>query len=153
YNTGTLKVINCALSNNYAYGSAYGSGYGSGLGGAIYNAGTLSVSGGSISSNSGYFGGGIFNANKQSATITNCTLSGNTATDGAAIWNDGTMMLSGCTVSSTTNDSTVPGSTVPGNTANHAGGGIYNAKDGHLTIQSGSTITSNTAPLGADLYN
>jgi hypothetical protein len=35
-----------------------------------------------------------------------------------------------------------------------AGGGIWNANTGHLTIQSKSTVTGNSAPVGfgADLY-
>ena len=49
-----------------------------------------------------------------------------------------------------------PGSAVAcqsGNTASHAGGGIDNAKAGHLTIQSSSKVTGNSALVGfgADL--
>src|SRR5262249_27252330 len=79
-------------------------------------------------------------AEKISATLTGVTLSGNTAVDGGAIGNDSGMTLSGVTIT--------------GNTATDAGGGIWTAKTGHLTIQSKSTVTGNSAPVGfgADLY-
>jgi hypothetical protein len=134
YNVGTLSVASSTLSDNAAYG--YGL-YFSGIGGAIDNVGSLSMSGGSLSNNSAYSGGAVFNDYKKSAALTNVTLAGNTAYDGGAIFNDGTMTLSGVTVT--------------GNTATDAGGGIYDAKDGHLTIQSKSKVTGNSAPVGANL--
>jgi hypothetical protein len=141
YNAGTLTVnSNSTVSFNTAYGSAYAAGYGTGIGGGIDNAGSLSVSGSILTNNSGFFGGAIFSGYKTSAAVTGTTLSHNSAADGGAIWNDGTMTLSGIDVD--------------GNTATHAGGGVYNAQGGHLTIQSKSTVTGNSAPagFGADLY-
>jgi hypothetical protein len=162
YNAGTLKVINSTLSYNTAgdiYTGSYGNGgaidnagtltvtgstlsnnTATGYGGAVYNAGTLSVSGGAISNNSASSeGGGVYSGYKTTASFTGCVMSGNTASGGGALWNDGTMTLSGCTVT--------------GNTATYAGGGIDNAKDGHLTIQSGSKVTGNTASVGSDIDN
>jgi hypothetical protein len=130
YNTGTLTLTGSNLSNNTA----------TGYGGAIDNAGTLSVSGGAISNNSASsYGGGVYSGYKTTASFTGCVMSGNSGSGGGALWNDGTMTLSGCTVT--------------GNTASYAGGGIDNAKDGHLTIQSGSKVTGNTAAVGADIDN
>jgi hypothetical protein len=129
YNAGTLTVSACTLSGNAAYGS----------GGGIDNADTLTVSGSTFSSNGATNGGGaVSNADKTTATITGSTVTGNFATNGGAVWNAGTLTLSGSTVS--------------GNIATSEGGGVFNAKDGKLTVQS-STVKSNTAPLGADLYN
>jgi hypothetical protein len=137
-NAGNLTVSNSMLMNNAARWA----------GGAIYNPGSLSVSGGAISGNSAIQGGGIFNGtifefNKNvTAALTGVTLMGNTASDGGAIWNiAATMSLSSTTAST--------------NTATDAGGGIYNASKGHLTILAESMLTGNSAPvgLGGDLYN
>jgi hypothetical protein len=145
YNAGTLTVINSVLDNNTVYGYDFDHPYG-GNGGAIYNTGTLTVNNSTLDNNiaqygawGGGYGGGIFNAYKATATITGSTLSGNSATynsggyiiaDGG-IYNDGTMMLSGCTVS--------------GNQ-----GGIFNDKHGHLSITSPSSVVNNSV---YDLYN
>jgi predicted outer membrane repeat protein len=138
WNGGNLTVngTSTLFTTNAAYG--FGNISGGGLGGAIDNAGTLSVSGTSnFLNNSAADGGVIYSGYKLTANITGATMTNNSATYGGAVWNDGTMTLSGCNVT--------------GNTASSAGGGIYNAKDSHLTIQSASSITGNTAPIGADL--
>jgi hypothetical protein len=127
FNTGTFTVINSQVTGNVAENA----------GGAIFNSSTLVVSGGSISDNSAVVGGGIDNLHKSIATVTGTTLSGNSAYDGGAIWTDGALTLSGCSLN--------------GNSAAHAGGGIYDSKDGHLTIQAKCTVTGNTAAAGADL--
>ena len=65
-----------------------------GFGGGIYNAGTLTVTGGVVSSNVAGAGGGIYNAG--TATVGHCTLSGNAAVSGniystgGGIYNAGT---------------------------------------------------------------
>ena len=88
-----------------------------GVGGAIYNGlGTMSLTGVTLSSNAAAEGGAIFNNGPM--TITNCTISGNTATTSAT--------LSGL------------------------GGGIFNY--GALTV-SGSTISNNSALQGTGTYS
>jgi predicted outer membrane repeat protein len=67
------------------------------------------------------------------ATSTGTTLSNNTAHDGGAIDSDGIRTLSGCSVK--------------GNSATDAGGGLSNARDGHLTLQSRSTVTGHWATI------
>jgi hypothetical protein len=132
-------------------------------GGGIYNEGTLTVSGCTLSTNSAGQGGGIDNA--YTLTVSGCILSGNSAGDGGGLYNDGsgTLTLSGCTLSSNSaaygggidNWGTLNvtgGSTVSGNSATYDGGGLFNRKSGRLKIQS-SVVTNNNAPLGADLYN
>jgi hypothetical protein len=144
YNAGTMSVNNSTLSSNTAGSNpTMNSGIGPDLpgdGGAIYNAGTMSVTDSILSGNyansvSHYdsygYGGGIFNALNASATVTGSSLSDNVALqEGGGISNDGTMTLSG--------------STVTQNWGGYgSGGGIFNDQQGHLTIQSKSSITNN----------
>ncbi len=89
-NLGVLTLVGCSLTDNLA-----------GLGGAVANRGVLSIERSTIWENSaiadnslGGFGGGVWNIGilKQIASpgflaIGNSTLSGNTAVQGAAIWN------------------------------------------------------------------
>ena len=141
FNAGMLSVSQCNLSGNSTT---------AGDGGGIWNGGTATVSGTTLSGNfataisisSGYYlggglGGGIFNSG--TLTLSGTTLSGNSAYEGGGIYTGSTLTLGGCYVD--------------GNTAMDAGGGIFNAKGGHLTVQSKSTITGNSAPVGADLDN
>jgi hypothetical protein len=113
------------------------------LGGAIYNAGTLTVSGSTFSANTATtVGGAISNAPAGTLTVSTSTFSGNTAADiaGGAIWNTGTL--------------TVSASTFSGNTAGNGdsgdGGAIFNG--GTLTV-SASTFSGNTASQGAAIWS
>jgi uncharacterized protein (TIGR03118 family) len=142
YNQGTLMVSNSTLSDNVSIFTSYAGG---GYGGAIYNAGgTVTVSNSTLSGNSATFdGGGIYN-DAGTLTVSNgSTLFGNSASYGGGIYNDfaGTLTVSGCTIS--------------GYTASQAGGGIYNGNAGTATVEISSSITGNTAPAGygADVYN
>jgi hypothetical protein len=98
------------------------------FGGGISNAGTLTVSGCTVSNNSAQFGGGISNAG--TLTVSGCTLSGNSATDGGGIYNYGTAMIT---------NSALFGN---GNYSAAYGGGIYNGPNGTLTV-SGCTVSNN----------
>ncbi len=70
------------------------------------------------------------------ATLTNCTVSGNSATSGGGISNSGTATLTNCTVS---------GNEALGNAAGGGfGGGIEDASSGVLTV-TGSTFDANEA--------
>ena len=152
YNAGTLSVQNCILDNNSAGppASISATGFGTltnGQGGAIYNAGMLTVSNSTLDYNrvTGFpaRGGAIANAYNASATITNSTLSGNGGgLQGGAIYNQGTMTLSGCTVSG--NTAVLSAYNVP-----PEGGGIYNGYSGNLTILN-SVVTGNSPN---DVYN
>ncbi len=99
-------------------------------GGGIRNGGTLTITNSTISHNSATdeFGGGIWNSNNGTLTIHNSTISNNTADYGGGILNEGTL--------------TITHSTISRNTANWYGGGILNYRT--LTITD-STISSNTA--------
>ena len=75
-------------------------------GGAICNSGTLTMTGGTITNNLSNDrthprgGGGIFNANGATATLTNVTITGNRAAlyGGGGICNFGALTLNGCTI-------------------------------------------------------
>ena len=71
------------------------------------------------------------------ATLTGCTVSGNSANYGGGLWNSGTATLTGCTIS--------------GNSA-YMGGGVENFKYGQATLTN-CTISGNSASLGGGLSN
>ena len=121
-----------------------------------------------------FSGGGISNGDGATSTITNCTVSGNSAGgiqgEGGGIFNGGTLTIINSIVSGNTVGSaggvtgegggifnggtlTVINSTVSGNAANSKsgeGGGIFS--DGTLTIVN-STVSGNTAGKGAGIDN
>lgn len=119
-------------------------------GAGIRNSGTLTLSDCTVSGNSATGdGGGIYNVAGKSLTITNCTISGNsTGNNGGGIFNDGSGNV------------TVSNSTITGNTAGTGnsgvgpgrGAGIYNTNLGTLTVSS-STISSNLAKGDPDKSN
>lgn len=93
----------------------------------------LTITNGNAGSGSG---GAIFNSNDSTITMSNDTLSGNTASNGGGIYNNGTL--------------TVSNSTLSGNTASDDGGGIYN--EGATTV-SNSTLSGNTASDGGGIFS
>ena len=83
-------------------------------------------------------GGGIYN-NGGTMTVTNSTLSGNSAINGGGgIYNNGGTV-------------TVTNSTLSGNSATNGGGGIYN-NGGTVTVTN-STLSGNSASTGGGIYN
>jgi hypothetical protein len=89
--------------------------------------------------NDGY-GGGILN--EGTLTLSGCTVTGNMDEQGGfgyggGVANFGTMTMSGCTVTN--------------NSADY-GGGVYNANFGTMTM-SGCTVTNNSAARGGGVYN
>src|SRR5262249_22051633 len=102
--SGTATIVACTFTGNVAQLL---------FGGAIHNhAGTLTLSGSTLTQNSADYGGAIFNKNGLVQLLSGNTISANTATlKGGGIWNVGTATISGSTLA---NNSTVNG------------GGIYN---------------------------
>jgi hypothetical protein len=170
YNVGTLTISNCTVSRNSGGGGIL-NGYGGRLtinnstvsgntqrgnnygahGGGIDNYGTgiLTINQSTITGNAvggvfgAGFGGGINNYG--TATVSNSTLSGNSATArGGGIRNQGNLTINNTTIS--------------GNAAHFAtttvvvgtGGGIQN-DGGNLTIKN-TTISGNTAIHGGGIY-
>jgi Chlamydia polymorphic membrane protein (Chlamydia_PMP) repeat len=105
---------------------------------------TVTISGLTITDGiaSGDFGGGIF-SEQATLTVSDCTVSGNSAGAGAGIYNLGNATLS------------VINSTLSGNSASDGGGGIYNAGSGSpaaLTVTN-STLSGNSASDGGGIFN
>ena len=146
---GTLTITNTTISGNSAI---FG-------GGGIYNTfgSTLSLTSSTIIGNSAtQNGGGIDNPAGSTLNITDSTISNNTAVRGGGIYNRGTGTLTNTTVSGNTAESsgggiynsgtlTLTNSTVSGNTA-FLGGGIYDF--GILTLTN-STVMGNSASANA----
>ncbi len=109
------------------------------LGGGIYNDGTLTLTGSTVSGNKAmvgpnsiFGGGGIYNSG--TLTLSNSTVSGNVATFyGGGITNRDTLEMSNSTVSGNTTDADSGG----------GGGGIYNW--GVTLKLTNSTLSGNTA--------
>ena len=147
-----LTITDSTISGNSASNS----------GGGIDNEAALNVSYTTISGNSAtYNGGGISTISSYAVTIDHCTISGNTTpNEGAGIYNNGGYVsVTNSTVSNNTagegggisNSSTltVSNSTISGNVSNK-GGGISNSST--LTV-SNSTISGNASTGGGGIYN
>jgi hypothetical protein len=140
-----------------------------GLGGGIYNNGNLTISACTLSNNSAIYGdgGGIYNEFSATLTVSNSTVSGNTAAnDGGGIYNYGKLTTTGSVVeknrafygggiwnggSATISSSTVSSNLAYGGDSTGYGGGIYAA--GNVSLI-GSTVTGNNSDgLGAGIYD
>ena len=182
-NGSSLTIASSAIASNQGTGGSPGGWRGLagvGLGGGLYNAGTLTVSGSTVSGNTASYGvggnggagGGIYNFG--TLTVSESTLSGNTASEyldgGGAIYNLGTLTVSNSTVSDNragagggiynySGTLSVSESTLSGNSAYNGGaiichgGGIYNYS-GTVTV-SASTLSGNSAfsYFGGGIYN
>jgi hypothetical protein len=124
-NVGTLSVSSSIFSGNSDFN----------VGGGIYNTGTLTISSSIFSANmdGGAAGGGGICNEVGTATITNSTISGNTAIfNGGGILNFGGPM-------------TISNSTISGNTAGSFGGGIAINTLGSMLTITNCTISGNTS--------
>jgi parallel beta-helix repeat protein len=120
-----------------------------------------------VTGGSGDGGGGIICWNNSSPTITNCTISYNTAIEGGGIsCFDSSPTITGCTIEGNTADEgggggiycssnsnpTISGCTIEGNTASSdAGGGIYCSSNSNPTITN-CTIHGNSASYGGGIH-
>jgi len=105
--------------------------------GTDISGGYLNIDNCTISNNSAYDCGGIYNGSDGTLNITSSTISSNYSDNGGGIDNDGTL--------------TITTSTISRNSATYNGGGIYNK--GTLTITEGSTISHNSAAYGGGISN
>ena len=155
HNSGTLTLTNSMVSNNSATGFvAFGGGVSnegtvvlvdstvsansvSGGGGGIRNdsGGSVTSTNSAVIDNSASNGGGI--ENFASMTLTNSTVSRNSAEDkGGGIWNGGTLALANITISGNSASNISASSEI--------GGGIYNWSSSNLT-QTNTIIADNTS--------
>lgn len=101
------------------------------------------ISDSTVSSNSAYYGGGIYNSsNATLTTISSSTFSGNSAVSGGGVYNAGGT-YSNSILTSITN------TTFSANSATFLGGGIYN--QGELSTLLNSTFSGNSASSGGGL--
>jgi len=135
-------------------------------GGAIYNAGTVTITASTFRQNSAYDGGAIYNLG--ALTITNGTFTDNSASDdGGAIYNDGTLTITdgmffsndadygGAIYNDNDGTASISGSTFKGNYADNDGGAIFSY--GTLTVTGATfggdgTNEPNTADSGGAIY-
>ena len=142
----------------------------------IINAGSVAISGLTITNGNAGYGGGIYN-NQSTLTLNNCTIAGNSAVDGGGgLWNAGVTSGASASVTACTFSGnwaingggggiqnytsfggaqlTVIASTFSGNSAGYyGGGGIFNR--GQLTLVA-STFSGNSASdptYGGGIYN
>ncbi len=139
YNTnGIVTAFGCTFNGNNATTTTVNQG-----GGAIYNIGTLVVDTCTFTNNRARDGGAVYNFDG-SATITDSTFTGNTATslDGGAIesYRGTTLNVDGCIFT----QNTANGS------PNSGGGAIDNMGTGFI---SDSEFTDNSATIGGAIYN
>ena len=122
-----MTIKNCTFTGNNA----------SGHGGGIWNGGTLTVDGSTFENNTANDVGGIYNAVSDdgtiagSATLTGCSLKGNSSTAGAGALAN----AEGATVMNIEN------CTITENTAGSRGGGIWNG--GTLNVKGKVVVTGN----------
>ena len=127
---GTVTLTNVNITGNTA----------DDRGGGISNQGTLTMTGGSLTGNISRDGtdpkggGGLFNYEGATATLTNVTITGNTVTyyGGGGICNFGTL--------------TIDGGSITGNTAGTHGGGIW--QEGTLSMQGTIRVEDNLRSSG-----
>ena len=123
---------------------------------------TATISGMTIENGSADTGGGLLNFG--TLTLTDCTVSGNTAsTNGGGIANLGTLTLDHSTLSNnsssgsgggvfSSNSLTLTASAISDNTAGGSGGGVYGAAYSSVSI-SGGSVSGNSANLGGGVYS
>jgi len=133
--SGTGGTITGGYTGKYVTGSKNG--------GGIYNAGTLTLSGGTITKNAdGEKGGGVYNAENASFTMTGGKISANIAATG-----EGGATCGGGVYNAENATFTMTGGEISGNyscdTDNEDGGGVYNA--GNFTVGGTAKITGNVA--------
>ena len=121
-NSGTLTINNSVISGN-----------GSAIGAALRNSGTANIVRTTISGNSGdyYFGlSDIIRNDEGSLTLTNSTVSGNEALDGAIVVHDGTVTLTHTTVTG------------------NGGGWLYFGEVGGLSVEGGAVRLEHSVVSG-----
>lgn len=135
----TVNISNLIITNGATTGAAFPGSIGAG----ILNEGTLTITNCTVSGNSAsaFGGGGVYNFGG-TLNLTNSTVSGNHALGGGSgggVFNNFAGTLN------------LTNSTVSGNDAASGGGGVHN--DANVMTATGSTISDNTANFGGGIQN
>jgi putative cofactor-binding repeat protein len=119
-------------------------------GGGIFNGGTLTLTGVTVTANSAWEGAGVFNASG-TLTLIDSAVTGNHADSGEA---GGVLGKGGGGIFNYANGTvTLVDSTVSGNTsAGGSGGGIYEDLEASVTLGGTSSITGNSADAGGGIF-
>jgi predicted outer membrane repeat protein len=138
FNEGTLTLNNSTVSKGHNRHFS---------GGGIDNyGGMVTLNNSTVSeSTAPRGGGGIANEEGGTVTLHNSTISDNSAVSGGA-----TSEESGGGIYNKSGTVTLQNTKITGNTAKEKGGGIYNKA---TVVGSNDTITGNTAPEGAGIFN
>ena len=140
---GALQISDSTLSGNTATGN----------GGGLLNYDTATLTNCTFSNNHGYNGGGIYNYTYSGSggltTLTNCTLTGNSATiNGGGVYD--------YTYSGTGGSSTLTRTTLSGNSAGGNGAGLYNysySGSGGNAVLTNCVVTGNSGIYGGGIYD
>ncbi len=163
YNCGTLNITNGEIKNNTA--NQKGGGLYTGIDDVENTTGNLTMSGGTISGNKAFSGGGICFNSSANGTISGGTISDNTSTGttsggGGILFINSTGTVSGVTISGNTSKGSMPyggggimfdnstvtvGNTlIKGNKGSDFGGGVLAVNSSAVKIEN-TQITENTA--------
>ncbi len=142
-NTSTLTVRRSTFSNNSVPTTA-------GSGGAIYSAGTLVVTDSTFFGNSSRLGAAVYAymGLGKTATLINCTVSGNTTDNQGSVLLDGTNTAVGGGSGVSSGSLSLTNCTITNNTAsNNYEAGLSAANGGTLTLRN-TIVAANNAPMG-----
>ena len=156
----TVNINNMTIKGGDVSDSTYN-------GGGIYiEGGTLSLDYVIVSGAKAYYGGGIDVGPSCTLTLTDSTLSGNSATQyggGIGAHSSATVTLTNSTLSNNSADNnaggiyansstvTLTNSTLSGNSSNNIGGGIFTQSSSNITLIN-STLSGNRANNGGGIY-
>ena len=127
-----------SILDGFTIRNGSGNGSGNGGGGIYCSSSAPTITNCTITGNTAYFGGGIGCRYSSAPTITNCIVSGNTAYIGGGIYSrESSPTITNCTIS--------------GNEGTATGGGIE-SDAGTSAIITNCTITGNTAGNGGGFY-
>ena len=165
--SGSMNIVGCTFTDNTATGTNIN---GDGGGAIYSRNGQVSIRDTTITGSTSKGGGGAIRlaagvSSITNTTITNCTSGGaGNTTGGGAILNGGELTLTNCTISGNTAGEntqggaiknflklTINNSKITGNTATEGGGGIYAAgstESGEFVTINNSTISDNVANTG-----
>ncbi|MBI5293957.1 MAG: S-layer homology domain-containing protein [Chloroflexi bacterium] len=168
-NSGSNPILtNVTFSDNFAGGLVNGTTY-DGLGGGMFNYGSspqlTNVIFSQNSTNTFGYGGGMYNENNSSPTLTNVTFSDNWAGAGGGMYNsnssspaltdvlfsaNSTLSRGGGMYNENNSNPTLTNVTFSGNTAGPQGGGMYNNSNPTLM---NVTFSGNSAASGGGMFN